>query len=91
MTQFENSTQTNKISKSQVDLYQGDDAEGLPFGYVCGDDGGFFFTWRTSLSATLASVEEDAVDGDGGLDRSEVVAFLRDYLPTTRRGVAKGW
>jgi hypothetical protein len=74
------------VTKSQVDLVQGDDEQGRKFGYVCGDDGGFFFTWGDTLDATLASVEEDEVDGDGGLDAGEVVGFLRDYLPKTKRG-----
>jgi hypothetical protein len=70
----------------QVDLYQGEDQQGRKFGYVCGDGGGFFFTWMPSLDATLDTVEEDEVDGDGGLDRAEVVDHLRAYLPSTRRG-----
>jgi hypothetical protein len=74
------------IQKSQVDLYQGDDDRGRSFGYVAGEDGGFFFTWGDTLDATLSSVEEDEVDGDGGLDHSDVVEFLRDYLPATKRG-----
>jgi hypothetical protein len=74
------------ITRHQVDLYQGEDDRGRPFGYVAGEDGGFFFTWLDTLDDTLTSVEEDEVDGSGGLDRDEVVEFLRDYLPTTKRG-----
>jgi hypothetical protein len=74
------------ITRHQVDLVQGEGEDGAPFGYVAGDDGGYFFTWRATLDATLASVDEDDVDGDGGLKKGEVVAFLRDYLPTTKRG-----
>jgi hypothetical protein len=73
-------------TKSQVELMQGRDDQDRAFGYVHGDDGGFFFTWMPTLDATLSSVEEDEVDGDGGLDREEVVEFLREYLPTTKRG-----
>ena len=51
-------------------------AENKP-SYVHGDDGGFFFTWMPTLDATLDSVEEDEVDGDGGLTETEVKAFLR--------------
>ena len=76
------------ITKSQVDLYQGDGEGGEKFGYVAGDGGGFFFAWKNSLDATLGSVEVDEVDGEGGLYESEVVAFLREYLPTTKRGKA---
>jgi hypothetical protein len=77
---------TTQITKAQVDLVQGESEDNAKFGYVAGDDGGFFFTWRPTLNATLASVEEDEVDGDGGLEESEVVDFLREYLPTTKRG-----
>jgi hypothetical protein len=74
------------ITKGQVELYQGRDAQNCAFGYVHGDDGGFFFTWRPTLDATLDSVEVDSVDGDGGLDKSDVIAILNDYLPNTPRG-----
>lgn len=74
------------ISKSQVELYQGRGSDERAFGYVHGDDGGFFFTWHPTLEATLASVEEDEIDGDGGLDEGDVADFLREYLPTTKRG-----
>jgi hypothetical protein len=74
------------ITKSQCDLNQGDDEQGRTFGYVCGDDGGFFFTWLGSLAETLDSIDEDEQDGDGGLDADEVREFLAAYLPTTRRG-----
>lgn len=74
------------ISKQQVDLKQGTTGTGHPFGYVAGEEGGFFFTWLDDLDGTLASVEVDEVDGDGDLDRDEVVEFLEEYLPTTRQG-----
>lgn len=82
------------ITKSQVDLWQGETeihgpsvkCGGRAFGYAHGDDGGYFFTWMDTLDATLASVEEDEVDGNGGLDQNAVAKFLRGYLPTTRRG-----
>ena len=75
-----------RLSKSNVDLVQGCDERDRPFGYVAGIGGGFFFTWMSTLEATLASVEEDEQDGDGGLTESEVVDFLRDYLPNTGKG-----
>jgi len=74
------------LSPRSVDLYQGDDEQGRPFGYVSGDGGGYFFTWHPTLDATLDSVEEDEVDGSGDLDEDQVVRLLRHYLPTTRRG-----
>lgn len=77
---------TTEISKSDVDLVQGRDDQERTFGYVHGDDGGFFFTWMPTLEQTLSSVEVDEVDGDGDLNESDVVEFLREYLPTTSRG-----
>lgn len=77
---------TATITKSDLDLNQGKDAQDRTFGYVHGDDGGFFFTWMPTLEATISSVEVDEVDGDGDLSESEVVEFLREYLPTTKRG-----
>ena len=74
------------ITKHQVDLCQGQDDQDRDFGYVAGDDGGFFFTWLPTLEATLDSIDEDQQDGDGELDESEVREFLADYLPTTGRG-----
>lgn len=69
-----------------VDLNQGIGKDGATFGYVAGDEGGYFFTWRETLEATLATVEVDEVDGDGGLDEAEVVAHLRSKLPATSLG-----
>lgn len=74
------------ITKSQVDLNQGLGEDGRTFGYVAGDDGGYFFAWHDTPEETLASVEEDEVDGHGGLDEAAVVEFLREYLPTTAKG-----
>jgi len=74
------------LTANDVDLVQGQSGDGASFGYVHGEDGGFFFTWRPTLDATLASVEEDEVDGDGGLGESDVIEFLREYLPNTPRG-----
>lgn len=74
------------ITKNQVDLCQGQDDQDRDFGYVAGDDGGFFFTWMPTLEETLKSIDEDEQDGDGDLDESEVREFLATYLPTTGRG-----
>mgnify|MGYP000732833911 CR=1 FL=1 len=73
-----------------TDLNQGTDAQGRTFGYVHGDDGGFFFTWMPTLDETVDSVEVDEVDGDGDLTESEVREWLREYLPTTKRSL-KVW
>lgn len=63
-----------------IDMNQGRDDMNRKFGYAHGEDGGFFFTWMPTLEETLASVEEDEVDGDGGLDRDEVVEFLKTKI-----------
>lgn len=77
------------ITKAQVELVQGINESDEAFGYVAGNDGGFFFDWKSTLEATLASVDEDDQDGAGGLKRSSVVKFLRGYLPQTARGKRK--
>lgn len=80
------------IATTQVDLWQGETENlgtkngGRPFGFVHGDDGGWFFTWCDTLEDTLATLAEDEMSSDGGLDRDEVADFLRGYLPTTPRG-----
>jgi hypothetical protein len=75
------------ITKRQVDLCQGQDFHDRDFGYVAGDEGGYFFTWMPTLSQTLDSIEEDEQDGAGDLDERNVRDFLESYLPTTKRGV----
>ena len=76
------------MTANNVDMCQGQDEQGRDFGYVAGDDGGYFFTWMPTLSETLDSIEEDEQDGSGGLDEYEVREFLADYLPETGRGLA---
>lgn len=63
-----------------ISMSQGRDAQDREFGYVCGDEGGYFFTWMPTLEATLASVEMDEVDGDGGLDEADVVEYIRGKI-----------
>lgn len=63
-----------------IDMNQGIDDKGRKFGYVCGEDGGYFFTWMPTLEQTLKSVEADEVDGDGDLNETEVVEFLRQKI-----------
>jgi hypothetical protein len=74
------------ITACQVDLNQGTTVRGEQFGYLAGDGGGFFFTWQPTLQETLGSVEACNLDGPGGLTRQDVVAFLREHLPTTHKG-----
>lgn len=65
---------------------QGVDRNGREFGYVSGEGGGLFFTWMPTLEETLDSMEQDEVDGDGGLDFLQVEEMLREYLPATAKG-----
>jgi hypothetical protein len=64
----------------KIDMYQGDDAQGRKFGYVAGDEGGYFFTWMGDLDTTVETLEVDEVDGDGGLDAAEVATYLRSKI-----------
>lgn len=75
-------------TKYVVDLFQGQDEQGRDFGYVAGDNGGYFFTWLPTLDETLDSIEVDQQDGNGGLNKYDVREFLTDYLPTTIIGQA---
>ena len=48
-----------------IDTNQGLDEQGRKFGYVHTgdeDDGGYFFTWLSTLDATLDSLEADEID-----------------------------
>ena len=75
--------------KRTIDMWQGYTevaGEEASFGYVHGNDGGYFFTWRDTLDETINSVEVDDISGDGGLREEEVQVFLRSYLPTSAEG-----
>lgn len=64
----------------RLDRKQGRTEDDRDFGYICGDDGGWFFTWHDTLAETLESLEIDEVDGDGGLDEDDVREFLAAEL-----------
>lgn len=68
------------MAKMILDAFQGHDEQDRKFGYVCGDDGGFFFTWMGTLEETLATIEEDEQDGAGGLSDECVREFLSKRL-----------
>lgn len=61
----------------KIDMNQGRDEQDRKFGYAHGDEGGFFFTWMPTLAETLATIEEDEVDGDGGLTIEEATEAIR--------------
>lgn len=65
----------------ELEKYQGQDDDGTKFGFVHADgDGGYFFNWCDTLDETLDSIDVDEIDGDGGLDKDDVIEFLRDKL-----------
>ena len=64
----------------RLDRNQGIDEQGRTFGYVCGEDGGWFFTHLETIDATIESLDEDNQDGDGEISRSEAAEFLRTKL-----------
>lgn len=69
----------------KLDKKQGTTEDGRYFGYIHGDNGGFFFTHMDTLEATMDSLEVDAVDGDGGLDIDSVRAFLASRIASDFR------
>lgn len=56
-----------------LDRDQGLDKHDRRFGYVEGEDGGWFFTHMGTLDETLNSLEANEIDGDGGLTEAEVM------------------
>jgi hypothetical protein len=69
-----------KTANLTIDMNQGQTEDGRTFGYVHGEDGGFFFTWMPTLAETLESVEEDEQDGDGGLTVEEARKALKEKI-----------
>lgn len=63
-----------------LDRFQDFDEKGRAFGYIAGDDGGWFFTHMDTLDDTLYSLEEDEVDGNGGITPDEAYQFLLERL-----------
>jgi len=60
-----------------VDKFQGYTSDGGRFGYVAGDEGGWFFEYRETLDETLETLVVDTIDGDGGVDYTSAKAALR--------------
>jgi len=59
---------------------QGKKEDGKDFGYICRGDGGWFFTLHEEKEETLASLEEDEMDGPGDVSHSEAYNALEDFL-----------
>lgn len=59
---------------------QGRTEKGKDFGYICHGNGGWFFTLHETKEETLASLEEDEMDGPGDVSHSEAYAALEDFL-----------
>lgn len=71
--------------KITIDRHQGrtnqtPDGEERRFGYICGDDGGWFFTWMDTLEETLDTIEIDEIDGDGGISYWQAMEFLEEAI-----------
>ncbi len=49
-------------TKLTIDMNQGRDEHDRRFGYITDGEGGYFFTWMTTLKATLATIDPDEVD-----------------------------
>lgn len=60
----------------EIDKFQGITEDGKKFGYISGNNGGWFFTWYDTKEETLASLEIDYVDGDGGISYNEALNAL---------------
>jgi hypothetical protein len=63
-----------------IDKNQGITDSGKKFGYICGDEGGWFFTWHDTDEETLNSLEVDCVDGDGGIEYQDARKALKAIL-----------
>ena len=62
----------------KIDMNQGITEDGRYFGYIAGDNGGYFYTHMDTLDDTLDSLEVDEVDGSGGLGIDNVREFLKE-------------
>lgn len=64
-----------------IDLYQGQGANGLPFGYVgMTEQGGYFFDWLNTLDETLDSMEADEIDPPHFDFRNSAIDALRKRI-----------
>ena len=54
------------IDSADVIPVQGETADGHEFGYIKAGSGGFFFTWRKTIAATVSSIEADEIDPPTG-------------------------
>ena len=63
-----------------IDMNQGINEQGNKFGYIHGEDGGYFIEGMPTLDETLESVSADEVDGDGGLTIEEAREMLRKKI-----------
>lgn len=64
-----------------IDEFQGYTEDGIKFGYLAGDDGGWFFKWYDTDEEILDSLEVDEA-GDGGVSYDEAYDALSEMLET---------
>jgi len=70
------------ITRDQIDLHKGIDADGYTYSFVHGtNEGGYFFTHYDNITQVVHSVRADALFGPGGLDEVEVQNALFTMLP----------
>ena len=70
------------IDSADVIPVQGETADGHEFGYIKAGSGGFFFTWRKTIAATVSSIEADEIDpptGRGKL-REQAERALKSWI-----------
>jgi hypothetical protein len=70
------------ITATDVIAVQGEAESGHEFGYIKAGSGGFFFTWRATIAATVSSIEPDETDpptGRGKL-REQAERALRSWI-----------
>ncbi len=66
----------------KIDYDQGRDDNGETFGFIYLEEGkgGWFFTYKKTLRATLKTLEYCSVEGDGGIDEEDARDFLKKEL-----------
>lgn len=63
-----------------IERCQGKTECGDKFGYVHGDEDGYFFTWRDTLEETVASLEYDNAFETPKVSRETAAKFLGEAI-----------
>ena len=72
------------IESTDVIAVQGETESGHEFGYIRAGTGGFFFTWRSTIAATVSSIEADETDPPTGRGKlhEQAERALRSWIET---------